>query len=237
MLTAHHQILSEDKVYNYEQENGRMPDTHVFGRDAIGKEIKNQQDSQNSSFERIRAEKNTQEIIEKSKQNTLNKIRNSTRPFTFIFDGHGSEDALFLTDGEVSEQTGKIQEKENSIRITPKELAEALIQGNKNNQEAYNNPNKRDIIIFAQCLNHSFIRKVYEVIGNKAPLPISINGSEYGQLMYSDFRSKYGAALFERILFASDKSSIGSVLENHDSGSSNLSIYTGGDQSSLLQIR
>jgi hypothetical protein len=139
--------------------------------------------------------------LREMKGEILKKIEITPPPFTFVFDGHGGEDAIYMDSGSITTRGQSPSETESSIRITVDEFAEAF---NKRYQKypAITNATaaNRDILIFSSCFNHSFVRKFYELLPADVGKPITIGTAEYGQYSHSNYESRFGNNFFEHTL-------------------------------------
>lgn len=139
--------------------------------------------------------------LREMKEEILKKIEVTPPPFTFVFDGHGGADAIYMDAGNITTPGHSPSETLSDIRITVDELAEAF---NKRYEkypalttiEAAN----RDILIFASCFNHSFVRRFYELLSEDVGKPITIGTAEYGQYSHSNYESRFGNNFFEHTL-------------------------------------
>jgi len=197
---------------------------------------------------------NTQEQLKKAKQDTLKALENTHYPMTFIFNWHGWPNEIYLSDWKyIWSKNASIKEKENTIKITVDEIAQALIKRtqNKNLDHNKNNIKNKDILIFESCYNHTFIRNLYNKLNKynqKAKkkwlpivnLPITIWESEYNQLWYSNFRSKYWSDFNEKVLNLKNKNTITTiwtVLKNQDKlEDSNPSVYIPNNHNTQIQL-
>lgn len=167
---------------------------YIFGRSPQLEGIKKQ--GGNLSF--IRPNEKVASI-KSAKANMIKKFITTPPPFTFVFDGHGGPDALYLSNGTIS--GGKIKEGANTIKITVAELRDMYVKRReKYPQTASQEPEKKDILIFSSCFNHSFLRALYEILPRHITKPVAIGASEYGQLAYGVFYSKFGSSFFEDTL-------------------------------------
>jgi len=121
----------------------------------------------------------------------LDKISATEPPLTFVFDGHGSDDGIFLQDGQID---GKISaaDEENLIKISVDDLFE-------NYRTRKFDPKNPDIFLFSSCFNSTFIRKFYELCENEnVQKPIFLGESEFGQFAFSENNS-FNNNFFEQI--------------------------------------
>lgn len=136
----------------------------------------------------------TTESLISAKSQFLDMV-SKTKKMTIYFDGHGSEDNIYLSDGSVN-MDGGIKVEQETVSINTSELAESLIQQSKLGD------NSRVIMISHACFSQNFIRTLYEKLeaGGVKKLPIIIGMSEYGQYSYSSFHSKFNDEFFEGML-------------------------------------
>ncbi len=137
----------------------------------------------------------TLERLTKIKKDLLDKIVNTPGPFTFIFDGHGSSDAIYLSDGQLRQGLAPA-EVSSTIKVSSEEFAQAMIdrQGKWGS-----NSEQRDVYIFQECLNSNFIDKVDQKLGN-AVRPIIISSAEYNQFSYYSYSDKYGSRFLSDVI-------------------------------------
>ncbi|PID84087.1 hypothetical protein CSB09_02950 [Candidatus Gracilibacteria bacterium] len=208
---------------------------HTFGKKSFLERIK--KDNPQSLYQ-FRGEQ-SQESVLAAKEKVLLSIENTPPPFTFVFDGHGKHDALYLSDGEI--KNGEAQEKENSVKITVDELFEAYTKRQKAFKNQTNTPESRDIFINDSCFNADFIRGFYIRCDVKGiPKPIFIGPSEYGQLAFSSKNKAYGTQFFHQIFGkeGKKKATIGNVLDINLSNFKfgNPSIYIPSEDDTIFQL-
>ena len=146
---------------------------------------------------------NNREDLIKKKEWTLKAISESKSPMTFIFDWHGSDEAIFFSDWEYIDGNKDVAEDDTSVKITFQELSQALIQKNRKHPS-----DEVDIFIIDSCSGHSFARNVYhelkiynQWVGNmKLSYPIFISAWEYDQVTYSNFASDQWWDFFGEVL-------------------------------------
>ncbi len=204
VFLAHGELISEllDRngkplerriVEDWEKSSG---DKHAHGKTATQDAIRLQM-GENGSFTFIRPKNDTESAL-KAKKNMLEQIRTTKRPATFLFSMHGSPDALFLTHGHII--GGTISVPDSAVTITVAELADAL----RDRERKFPMPKKakpedRDILIFETCYNATFIRSLYEQLGN-LPKPTVIGAGEHGQTVQLQGYNKFGGNFFEYTL-------------------------------------
>lgn len=208
-------------------------DINRFGKQAVQEEIVKQQRSgiqqgeKAPEFAFFRPD-DTEESVLKVKQDTLAWIKGQKHPsFTVVFDGHGGENGFFFSDGWIRNGGGVEGESETSNNISPRELADALIEQHQNLQgESEGVP----IFVFSACYSTNYLRKLYDILEESGiPKPIAIGISEYGQTGDDDFKSPYGCKFLERTILQIDRNgtaTIQGVIEQDDvQESSNPSLY------------
>lgn len=207
-------------------------DEYIFGRDALVNQIR--LDGGNLS-EVIRAANNSVSELEQAKENILEQIIETQPPMTFVFDGHGGPDAIYLSDGVV-DSNGQIA-SENATRITVQELFAAY----KVRQERYPleqlSPETVDIFLNLGCYSANFIREFYRLCeNNDCPKPIFGGQAEFGQVAYSEYSSIYGDNFFD-LIFADGTATIGDFFMNDSLNSgSNLSLYLPDINQNTMQL-
>ena len=113
-------------VYLAHSEINSMGD-HNFGKEGLLDGIKDKEGIlPDDSF--LRPEENNDSIA-RIKAQALEKIRTTAPPMTFIFEGHGLPNGLYLSDGQTIAQQGSVAE---DLFISPKEFAAAIIARSKN---------------------------------------------------------------------------------------------------------
>lgn len=185
-----------------------------FGPQAVQNSITHQ----GGTLQLIRGGKEsaTDEVLEKIKKGLLQKIRTAPPPFTFMFDGHGS-DVLHLTNDIVNRDLYNRKRVLELVhgRITIEELATAFLDRQKNFPElAKGSIQQQDIIVFSSCFSHSFTVRLYEILASKGTtLPIVIGMAEYGQYGFSDPSSKFGSEFAENTLgLKNGSSTLGMIM-------------------------
>lgn len=101
------------------------------------------------------------QIVGDAKNKTREAIR-TTPPgpggFTFLFDGHGLSDRIALSGGiPVQTEQGLVIKADESMCLTPDELAEDFIARRKNFPGSEKNP---DILILGTCLSGTYVEQV-----------------------------------------------------------------------------
>ena len=222
----------------YAAHNEVTSDNNKFGKEATKKALEKQA---GKPIDFNRPEK-TLESLKETKKNVLEKISTTKPPFTFIFDGHGGEDALYFSDGQIPEinnQGPNQKETKNTIKITLEELNSAYVERCKNFPELSSlDPANKDIFILTSCYNHTFIRNFYDLLPENMPKPIFIGQSEYGQFGYGDY-SDYGNAFFEKTLNLTKEgnTTFGDLFEGEFKNiGSNPSCYIFDNTNTLMQV-
>jgi len=184
----------------------------------------------------LRGKESLLSLTEK-KYTALEKIETAESPFTFVFDGHGGPNKIYLSSGKIS--NGKLIESETAVKITVRELFRSY----KVRQEKYpssKDPAKKDIFINSGCYSANFIRSFYNLCDKfNVPKPIFAGESEYGQFGYSEYASLNGDKFFDAMFDYSDSTpaTLGNLI-NHDirNPSSNISIYIPDDENVTMQL-
>ncbi|MBT5016622.1 hypothetical protein HN748_06510 [Candidatus Peregrinibacteria bacterium] len=194
-----------------------------FGRKELIEVLKDQQGA-GCAFDEFEATENTQESIKKAMDDTLQAIRTTPSPMTFIFQGHGSPNGLYFSDGTIED--GEIQNSNYSDTcISPTELANALIQRCRSfGKEAV----AQDILIFDCCYNHDFLRNVYDQLAAyNYQMPIAIGESEYGQMGYSFRESETNSLLFDQVMHMDEerRAVLGDLWKPSKYRATNPSLY------------
>jgi len=220
VFTAHHEDLA--KEYQTKDENKR------FWRKATIEAIRKQW--WNLPDENIIQPKNNSDSLKDAKNKILQKLVTTTIPMTFVFDWHGSSDAIYLSDWDyVGWKNQSVEENENTIKITYQEMAIALIERAKNkNVWKMTKKEQKDILIFSSCLNHTFIRNLYDELirynkvssnKKKVSLPICIWEWEYGQTVNSNLVSNFWNDFFWKIMdfeWWDQNTTIWDIIENQE---------------------
>ena len=188
---------------------------------------------------------NKKESLKKTKEKILATIRNTKQPFTFLFDGHGSEDAMYLSDGNIKKETeeDKFEETKNTEKITITEFFKAY----KDRQEAFGDdtktPQTKDIFLNGGCLSANFIRQFYRLCENAGiQKPIFAGEAEYGQYAYSEGNSRsngYENNFYNQIFDGEQAQSatLGNLIKNDSKNlNSNPSFYLPDANNRTMQL-
>lgn len=210
--------------------------THRFGSDALQNAIRFQ--SGNDHYQFIRPEA-TRESLKEAKDAILKNIVSAGHPFTFVFEGHGSPEAIYLSDGEVIDEK-RVRETPDTIRITVAELATALRLRSEWFPAVGDpaDPRRRDILVLESCFNADFLRALHTRLGD-APKPIVLGASEYGQYSYDQKSDTLGSHFFSGVLQMGKKnhiSTFGDVFEHEFEGPTNPSIYGPDEKNTTQQV-
>jgi hypothetical protein len=219
------------------QKTDKVGDLNRFVKKALVKRIK----KDGGKIAGVLRPQNTLKSLKETKQKILTSIINTPPPFTFIFSGHGSPNALYLSDGGIDGVTNKseIKETEKTIKITVKDL----FQSYKKRQEKYgkmNTPTTRDIFINGGCYNSNFMRNFYLLCDKEeVSKPIFLGESEYGQYGVTEYESKYNNNFYNQIFDnnKTKKAILGNIIKNDASNkNSNPSFYIPDDKNRTMQI-
>jgi hypothetical protein len=154
------------------------------------------------------------ERIEKLKQiknDTLKAIETTPPPFTFIFEGHGGPNYLYLSDGHIGKN--KIpEEHEDTIKISSEEIV-AAFQKRHENFGSLQKENK-DVLIFQDCYNSNFIRRLSSSLV-KENMPVIFGSSEFNQLSLFSLGSEYGALFLSEVMGIRNglKTNVGEIIK------------------------
>ncbi len=148
--------------------------------------------------------------LEQNKEDIKHSLENTPPPMTFIFDGHGSEEGIYLSDG-LLDGTGRPNESSQCIKFSPDEISELM----KVRSEKFSSQlrSQADILVFASCYSANFIRKIDGSLEgfNK---PICVGISEYGQVGFSNVDNIYGMGFYSDVMgLGNDKQSPGPTLK------------------------
>lgn len=232
-LFANRNILLVSHLEKYKTGKDR------FGLQGLSDALEKQKGDNDKVFKHV--EGTDYESLSTVKNEALLKLQNMKSPLTFIFDGHGGPDAIYLSDGQVKEMLESESENKNAntiiesnltVKISYKELADAI------SKRPRNESGQKDIFIFSGCYNYEFMRNLYaELKRQGSDLPITLGESEYGQYAYSDERSNTGAKFFDKVLKVDSKESlIKDVWENNAETDSNPSLFIPSEKDKPLQI-
>ncbi len=173
------------------------------------------------------SDKPTVKNLAEVKKRALEAIMTTPPPMTFMFDGHGGTDKLYMNNGKVS---GDKPIGVDTDFITTNEIASAI---SKRKEKFSREALLQDIYIYASCMNHNFMRNVYKEIKCLGGVPpISIGESEYGQYGFSDmdkFKNMYQ--------FGTLGTTIGHLRENELKYlSSNFTIFVPDENGDIFQV-
>lgn len=220
-----------------------------FGLKTLQDRIRVLQGDDTRRFSHFEASDNTITKLQKAKEDTLEAIRTTPSPLTFLFDGHGSQDGIYYSDGQIIEdryrensEGDERQEREYDVvktettrYIDTDEFAEALGERYAHVGESI----KSDIFILATCYSYDFAYSVREKLIKKGvSVPIFISASERHQTASSVLENKYGDDLYDRVLRIEDeRPTLRNTWENeHLSGDrGSTTTFTGGEDLADLQ--
>lgn len=216
-------------AHSEQKGNDAFGDLNRFGKQALVDRIR--QDGGN--IDGVLRPSNMLESLKGTKQKILEAIKTTPPPFTFVFQGHGGPDALYLSDGQTVKVAGyKIFETRNTVKITVRELFEAYKIRQGRFSDKTNTPETRDIFIHPNCYSSNFIRNFY-IMCDETDIqkPIFTGESEYGQYGFSEYSSKYGDRFFDGIFNGSDiqRATLGNIIDNdsrNQNSNPSLSIST-----------
>ncbi|MBP9718063.1 hypothetical protein KBD59_02080 [Candidatus Gracilibacteria bacterium] len=195
-------------VSHNEREN--LGFTRRFGKKALIAELERQQESDGSQkIYHTQSEGNSRAALIKAEGETERTIADTPPPLTFVFDGHGGPDVLELA-----------AVNRNNAFITAEEFANAWL---KRSARFGAEVVSKDIVIFASCYNHNFVRKVYDILAKrKAGAFISVGSSEYGQVAYDDTDDGLETNFYRKSLkVTSARSTLKDVWNSEENGELN----------------
>ena len=142
--------------------------------------------------------------ITETKRRVLYFLRNNVEPVTFIFDGHGFNDALYLFDGDIDDDK-KVRPSESTHKISVDDIVAALEERWNRQHEAYPDDTELNVsMIIFSCSSQDYIRNVVTGLQKKdVPLPhFMITSSEYGQSSLSHWENPYGSIFNELVVMS-----------------------------------
>jgi hypothetical protein len=238
IFVANDEVMSQDLLDRgvvIPQEEIEHP--YRFGRAATISTI--QEQASEVEFFRPSLGEQTPEYFIELKRQIIKQIESSPPPFTFVFDGHGMMDGIFLAGGDI-ENLAQLLEQ-SYFYITPAELGAAITVRYQNFPDLLNNdPSRRDIYIFSSCFSVNFIRILYSELlaSGITQLPICISPTEFGQYSITNYDSLYGVDFFETTLGLGSRrpTTLGDVMNNDSSQlDTNPSLYIP-EQDTVLQL-
>lgn len=144
-----------------------------------------------------------------AKQNALRSIENGSRKTSFLFDGHGSEIGLYLSNGQANGSTYVAGEF-----ISVDEMAQSLSRrwfSQKRTDPKATNLNIS--IMLGSCTSQNFIRSLaakLEALGVPQP-QIMVSSSEYGQFGFTNVTNKYNSRFWTWVI---QNETVGSMISN-----------------------
>lgn len=156
--------------------------------------------------------KATAQSTEAAKTKTLEIVATSVRPLTVFLDGHGSEDAFYLSSGQV--QNGVVQAPPTEdARISVADMARAL--ADRWELQKMQDPGATELnvsFVFSACFMQNFARSLAESLERRGvPLPhLMLSASDYGQYGFSNFNDIMGS-LFNSLVAKS--STVGDIIQ------------------------
>lgn len=189
----------EDTKLPYDQQLSLIHLTKVIKEQGFGKNMSKVVELvRGTETERI-------ENLKQLKRNIIEAIENTPPPFTFIFEGHGGPDDLYLSDGYIGNNKMPV-EHEDTIKLSSEEIAKAF-QKRHENFGAQEKENK-DILIFQDCYNSNFIGRLSALLP-KENMPVIFGSSEFNQYSLFNLGDEYGSP------FLSDVMGIRDGLKSH----------------------
>lgn len=214
-----------------------------FGVQATIDGIKRQQGNHSLVFEHYEPREKTMEALQAAKNGALNAIINTPSPLTFVFDGHGSKEAIYFSDGELQGddpyRSQGVLETERTCKITAIEFANALYNRAQNNPKANL---EKDIFIFDQCYSQTFVRKVIDALRLQVDkgtlhIPMFITSTEHDITGTTDVESEYMSDFFGKVLkVGSGKSTFKNIWENDTEDNDKATIITPRMGGAVMQL-
>ncbi len=194
LVLAHHEKLNDHDF----DPNVHGEDHARFGHDELMDVIKKQQGDGVPSAERVRPESESDEDIRDAKKNALLRIKTLPPPATFYFDMHGSSEAVYFSDGQVT-QNG-VADGQEFVKITSEELAECFQERAKKFGAVLSTKEGRDIIVSQACFSNNFFRDFYQKLGS-LPKPLALGATEYNvEALSALYDEKLGSKFTAKIL-------------------------------------
>ena len=184
----------------------------------------------------IRPER-TLESLRDTKNDLLNKIKNTPPPFTYIFDGHGNENEMVLMNTNLIDRLFNHEEKREAYeqgynRISVTEIADCIKERYKKFPQLKKaSPQEQDIFIFQVCLGSNFLRELRRTLdremGPDVFYPIIVTQAEYGQNGFSEYTSPYGDVFYEKVMDmgSAKKTTLGTIIERQHLGNTNPTLW------------
>ena len=237
---------SEKEYADFEAQSG---DSHRFGKKAAAEEVECQAKlTPGGSFQFFRPAGNSPAELNSTKAKILAAIEEAppTKGLTFLFDGHGGPNGIYLSQGELVEVNGKPTIRANGAaeKITAEELANAFEKRAKRHPELWNRAaESSDVMAFSACFSEDFARELTKKLSGRAPVPILASCTEYGQFGFSEMSSPYGNQFFEsgiglkRENRSSDSSTVGDLIRNGNNLNSNPAIFVPVSSDTPVKLR
>lgn len=223
-------------AHSEQKENDDFGDLNRFGKQALVDRIR--QDGGNID-EVLRPSNNILGFLKDPKQEILEAIKTTPPPFTFVFQGHGGPDALYLSDGQTT-GIATFFETQKTLKITIRELFEAYKIRQGKFGDGTGTPEMRDIFIHPNCYSSNFIREFYAMCDEAdVQKPIFTGESEYGQYGFSEYSSKYGDRFLDTIFNESDtqRATLGNIIDNDSRNpNSNPSLFIPTKRNRTMQL-
>ncbi len=221
-------------AHSEQKKSDKFGDLNRFGKQALVDRIR----KDGGKIGEVLRPQNNLESLKRTKNKILEQIKTAKTPFTFVFEGHGGPDALYLSDGQAVVDKNKIVETGKTIKITVEDLFQAYNQRQKKFGAEQSSPEKRDIFVNGSCYSANFIRKFYLLCDKEDVIkPIFTGESEYGQYGYSEYRSKYGDTFYDNLFNTTPRATLGDIIENDPrNDNSNPSLYIPDTSNQTMQL-
>lgn len=199
-------------------------DRDRFGRASLDSAMRRKQ-KPGVQFEHVEPKKKSLQSVRECKERALNLIETLPSPMTFLFDGHAWRGGLYMSDGNISGTalSGNAPtpfETQNTIKITPSELAQAFLKRQNSGKDP-----SLDILILNGCDTFLFAKNLYEELDRlNVKKPIIISPSEYGQYGFSRYESAYGDDFWDTLM-RSQNPSLGDLWPMREMPLLNPSVF------------
>ena len=198
-------------------QNEKYSGKNVFGKKGTLTAI----NEQSESVQALRCGA-TKEQVKEFKKELVDRIANTQPPLTFYYAGHGSGKSVDL-----------ISRKGLKLTLTPADLALALKQRHENFKNDPVEKEKPPIIIISSCYTANFAQRMYKRIQNTSNKPITMGGSEFGQVSYGAGQEhKYDSRFDEhvlglgsQVLGSTEPATFGTVMKNEKKSLSNTYVH------------
>ncbi len=164
--------------------------------------------------------------LKKKKEEILLAIENTKPPHTFIFDGHGGENAFWINGGFIGQEFAETKDDPSALHY--ENFATALRKRHEKFKDVPASLEK-DIFYFQSCFSTNLTFHIDHALHGTDYRPIIMTAAEYGQHGFSDFNSETGSKYTERVLGLDEKNkkavTLGDIIERQSKGDTDTSIF------------